>query len=154
MRKSLPRALAIVSLGVVLGLAGNRFSPRGIPLITPPKQAPELGAFIPIDKAKELWGSGSAVFLDAREPADYEAGHIASALNLPALSFERHFGDIAPMLTPESQVVVYCDGTECELSHRLADSLRQLGFTNVQILFNGWTTWRQAGLPTQQGGNK
>ena len=154
MSKTLPRALAIVSLGVVLGLAGNRFSPRGIPLIAPPKKAPESGAFIPIDKARELWGSGVALFLDAREPADYEAGHIASALNLPALSFERHFGDIAPMLTPESPVVVYCDGTECELSHHLADNLRQLGYTNVQILSNGWTTWRQAGLPTQQGGKK
>jgi rhodanese-related sulfurtransferase len=154
MRKTLLRALAIVSLGVALGFTGNRLSPRGLPLITPPKEAPKADAFMPLERAKELWNSGIAVFLDAREPADYEAGHIANALNLPALSFERHFGEIVPMLTPASQVVVYCDGKECELSHRLADSLRQLGYTNAHILFNGWTMWRQAGLPTEQGGRK
>jgi rhodanese-related sulfurtransferase len=154
MRKTLFRAVAIVSLGVALGLTGNRLSPRGLPLITPPKEAPKADAFLPLERAKEIWSSGVAVFLDAREPADYEAGHIANALNLPALSFERHFGEIAPMLTPASQVVVYCDGKECELSHRLADSLHQLGYTNTHILFNGWTTWRQAGLPTEQGGRK
>jgi 3-mercaptopyruvate sulfurtransferase SseA len=55
------------------------------------------------------------------------------------------------MLTPESQVVVYCDGKECELSHRLADSLRQVGYTNVHMLFNGWTVWKESGFPIEQG---
>ena len=54
--------------------------------------------------------------------------------------------------TPESPLVLYCDGTECELSHRLRESLRQLGYTNTHLLFNGLTAWRQAGLPTTQGG--
>src|SRR6187200_1669774 len=114
MSKLLPRALAIVLLGVGLGLVGNQVSPRGIPLIAPPKQAPKADEFIPLEKAKELWGNGAAMFLDAREEADYAAGHIGNALNLPALSFERHLGEVAPMLTPESQLVVYCDGKECE----------------------------------------
>jgi hypothetical protein len=29
----------------------------------------------------------------------------------------RHFGEIAPMLTRELPLVLYCDGPECELSH-------------------------------------
>ena len=145
--------LVIVALGVVLGLAGNQLSPRGIPLIAPQKIS-KAEEFIALDKAKELWGNGTALFIDARESADYEAGHIGNALNLPALSFERHFGAIAPMLSPESQIVLYCDGKECDLSHRLAESLRQRGFANVRILFNGWTAWRQAGFPTEQGGSK
>ena len=105
-----------------------------------------------LEQAKLFWQSGNALFLDAREPADYAAGHIASALNLPAQSFERHFGEIAPLLTPESRLILYCDGTECELSHRVRGNLRQLGYTNTHLLFNGWTTWRQAGLPTALGG--
>jgi rhodanese-related sulfurtransferase len=152
-KTSLPSVLAIASLGAALGLAGNHFSPRGIPLMTPPERISKAEEFIALDKAKELWSHGTALFVDAREPADYAVGHIGNALNLPALSFERHFGAIAPMLTPESQIVVYCDGKECDLSHRLAESLRQRGFTNTHILFNGWTAWRQAGWPTQQGGH-
>lgn len=153
-RTWLSQALGIVVLGAGLGLAGNQISPRGLPLITPPKPAPQAKDFITLDQAKQLWHSGTAFFLDAREPADYAAGHVGNALNLPSQSFATHFSEIAPMLTPESPLVLYCDGLECEQSHRLRESLRQLGYTNTHLLFNGWTVWRQAGLPTALGGPK
>lgn len=152
LRASLPPALGIVLLGAGLGLAANQISPRGLPLITPPKPILKAEAFIALAQAKQLWHGGAVFFLDAREPADYAAGHIGNALNLPAQSFTRHFGDIAPMLTRESSLILYCDGPKCELSHRLRDSLRQLGYTNTHLLFNGMTAWRQAGLPTTMGG--
>jgi rhodanese-related sulfurtransferase len=153
-RTSLPQALGIVLLGAGLGLAGNQISPRGLPLITPPKPASAAEEFIALDQAKQLWLNGTTLFLDAREPADYAAGHIGNALNLPVQSFAQHFGEIAPMLTPESLLVLYCDGPKCELSHRLRESLRQLGYTNSHLLFNGLTSWRKAGLPTTLGGEK
>jgi rhodanese-related sulfurtransferase len=151
LRASLGQALGIVLFGIAAGLAGNLISPHGLPLIPPPKQTPKAEAFIALDQAKQLWHMGAAFFLDAREPADYAAGHIGNALNLPAQSFALHFGEIAPMLTPESPLVLYCDGQECDLSHRLAELLRQQGYTNLHILSNGWTAWRLAGLPTTPG---
>jgi rhodanese-related sulfurtransferase len=155
MMKELLRSIAvIVFLGAVLGFAGNQLSPRGIPLIAPAKAIPRAEEYIALDKAKELWGNGVALFLDAREPADYDAGHIGNALNLPAQSFERHFSAIAPMLSPDSEMVLYCDGKECDLSHWLAESLRQQGFTNTHILHNGWTAWSQSGWPTGRGGRE
>ena len=149
-----PRALGIVLLGAGLGLAVNQFSARGIPLVAPPKPAAAMEAFIPLDQAKQLWNQGTAFFLDAREPGDYAAGHIGNAFNLPAQSFAQHFGELAPLLAPESLLVLYCDGRECELSHRLRESLRPLGYTNTHLLFNGWTAWRKAGLPTATGGGQ
>lgn len=146
------QGLAIVLLGTAAGLAGNQLSPRGLPLLTPPKPAHQADDFITLEQAKLLWHGGTAFFLDAREPADYAAGHIGTAHNLPVQAFARHFGELAPMLTPESVLVLYCDGLECDLSHRLRASLRQLGYTNTHLLFNGWTAWRQAGLPTAMGG--
>jgi rhodanese-related sulfurtransferase len=154
MRNSIRRALLLVLTGALLGVVGNLISPKGIPFITPPKKVVKADEYLPMEKAKALWETGVAVFLDAREPDDYAAGHIGNALNLPALSFEKRFGEIAPLLTPETQIVVYCDGKECELSHRLADHLRELGQQNVHILFNGWTAWKQAGLPTEQKGGR
>jgi rhodanese-related sulfurtransferase len=150
-KPSLLRGLIIILLGTGLGFAANQISPRGIPLITPPNQ-PALGEIIDLNHARALWQNGTVLFLDARQPDDYAAGHIGNALNLPALSFDQHFGEIAPLLTPHSELVLYCDGTECDLSHRLADNLRQLGYTNLHILFNGWTVWNQAGLPVTRGG--
>ena len=144
MNRTLQQASVIVLLGVGLGLVGNQASPRGLPLITPPKAAAPADEFIALSEAKELWRGGAVLFLDAREPADYAAGHIGNALNLPAQSFEQHFGAIAPMLTPESRLILYCDGKECELSHRLRASLGQLGHTNAQLLLNGWTVDRKS----------
>ena len=151
---TLPRALGIVLFGSGIGLAGNQISPRGLPLITPLKPVQKAESFLSLDRAKQLWRSGAAVFLDAREPADYAAGHIGNALSLPAQSFAQHFGEIEPMLTPATELVLYCDGPECELSHRLRASLRQLGYTNTHLLLNGWTVWRQAGLPISAGGRQ
>lgn len=143
---TLLQSLVILLVGAALGLAANAVSPRGLPLLAPePAAAPE--EFIPLKRAKELWHDGRTLFLDAREPEDYAAGHIGNALNLPAQSFAQHFGEIAPLLTPASVLVLYCDGNECELSHRLRESLRPLGYTNTYLLFNGWSAWRQAGLP-------
>ena len=152
LRASLPPALGILLLGIGAGLAGNYISPRGLPLIAPPVRPSQAGELIPLDQARRLWLGGTVLFLDARDPADYAAGHVGNALNLPAQDFAQRFGEIAPMLTPASELILYCDGMECELSHRLAESLRQQGQTNLHILLNGWTVWRLAGLPTAKGG--
>ncbi len=149
MAQVVQRAALIVLLGAALGLLSNSISPKGIPLITPPKRVPKAEEFLPLDKAHELWQSGSAVFFDARKEEDFDAGHILNALNLPAEEFEQQYPKVAPMLTPESPIVVYCDGTECELSHHLADQLRPQGYTNIHILYNGWTAWRTAGFPVE-----
>jgi rhodanese-related sulfurtransferase len=149
MKKSLIRASLIVLLGIGAGLGANQISLRRLPLITPAKAAP--AEFIALEQAKLIWQGGAAFFLDAREPADYAAGHIGNAFNLPAQSFTQHFGRIAPMLTPESELILYCDGKDCDLSHRLAATLRQHGYTNIHILFNGWTEWREARLPITPG---
>jgi len=154
MRRILQQTSVILLLGVALGLVGNQASPRGIPLITPAKKASNADRFIALEKAEKLWHTGATLFLDAREPADYAEGHIGNALNLPAQSFEQHFGEIAPMVSPESSMVLYCDGKDCDLSHRLQESLRQLGYTNTHLLFDGWTTWREAGLPTARKGQQ
>lgn len=151
---TITRALTIVLFGVGVGLAANQFSPRGLPLVAPPKQTHGARAFIGLDQAAQLWLTGAALFLDARDPSDYAAGHIGNALNLPAQSFAQSFGEVAPVLTPSSELVLYCDGKECELSHHLAVSLRQAGYTNLHLLQNGWSAWRQAGLPTARGGGK
>src|SRR5262245_46805872 len=151
MWRALRQAFLIVIIGAALGLLANSVSPRRIPLIPPPKAPPTPEGIVTLEQARSLWSTGTAFFLDARAPADYEAGHIAQAFNLPFESFADHFPPLAAMLTPVTPLVVYCDGVECELSQRLADQLRQLGYRDIRLLENGWTVWRKAGLPTEQG---
>ena len=154
MWRTLIRALVIVGVGLTLGLAANTVSPKRIPFIRPPPKAPQPGEMLTLEEAKAIWEGNAAFFLDARAPADYEAGHIANAFNLPAEAFDEHFPQVAPMLSTERAIVVYCDGEECDLSHHLVDKLRERNFRNVRILRNGWTVWRTAGLPTLTGSQK
>ena len=113
-----------------LGLLANAISPRGLALRTPPLE--HRGEHL-AGRSGGAWSNGIAIYLDAREPQDYAAGHIGNAFNLPALNFEAHFGKVAPLLTPTSRIVVYCDGTQCDLSHRVSERLQQMGFTNVRF---------------------
>ena len=94
--------------------------------------------------------SGTVLFLDARMPLAYAAGHIPSALNVPVDAFEENYVKVVSLLDSHAPIIAYCDGSECEQSQRLKDRLLQLGYTDVRILPNGWTTWHQAGLPTER----
>src|SRR5579862_40843 len=146
MWRTLQRALLIVLAGAVVGLAANAISPRRIPYITPPKAAPQAQDTVTLKEAQELWAGGSAFFLDARALSDYTAGHIAGAWSLPVEEFDDHYSQIARMLAPDSAIIVYCDGLECDLSHRLMAKLREFGYHNVRLIVNGWTVWHTAGL--------
>jgi rhodanese-related sulfurtransferase len=151
MRATLQRALLIVVAGVLCGLAANAISPRRLPYRTPPKPVLPAADTIALTNAVQLWQSGAGLFLDARAPADYAAGHIPFAHNLPVEGFDARYPAIAPMLSPALPLVLYCDGVECELSHQLLAKLRPLGFTNAHVLVNGMSVWRAAKLPVNQG---
>jgi rhodanese-related sulfurtransferase len=151
MWRTVQRSLVIVVASAALGLAVNAVSPRRIPYITPPPKQHAESEFIPLADAYERWRSGSVLFLDAREPADYQAGHIPNAFSLPADAFNDHFPNVAPYLTPDSLIICYCDGEACDLSHRLAAMLQLQGFKNTRVLKNAWTAWRTAGYPTNTG---
>lgn len=143
--------MLIVLVGVALGVAANVVSPKRIPWITPPKVEPAPSEYIPLEDAVQLWKSSAGIFLDARAPADYAAGHIAGAHSLPAEAFNEHIAGIGAYLTPESKIIVYCDGEDCDLSHDVLKQLRGMQFTNVHILRNGMTVWRGAKLAIQTG---
>ncbi len=151
MWRTLQRSAVILVTGAALGLAANGLSPRRIPLLTPPPAQIAEEEFIPLTEAHDLWSRGSAFFLDARAPADYEAGHIPNAFNLPAEEFDEHYSQVAAFLTTNSSIVCYCDGLQCDLSHELQKMLRDRGYSNVHILKNGWTEWTKAGYVTTKG---
>ena len=152
MRRAFLQAVILVLVSAAMGLLVNAVSPKGIPIIQPPKPQLHERDKISLAGAKELWDSGAAFFLDARAPADYAAGHIALARSLPVEQFDQYFPKTAAMLSPDSEIVVYCDGEQCDLSHSLMTLLRERAkYSHVRVLLNGWTVWRQAKLPAKTG---
>ncbi len=142
----------ILLISVVTALSVNALRKEGRLALTggpPPPASDELR--ISMDRAQELFRQGAAVFLDARPRRDYLRGHIRGALSLPWQEVDDRIADVAERLTDDRVIITYCDGQQCTLSHHLARYLKDMGFSRVRVLPNGWTRWRQSGLPVAQG---
>ena len=104
-----------------------------------------------IEEAVRLFEEGAALFVDARSEADYRAGHIKGAVNIPDLDFENHIGSFLEKTAAETVLITYCEGNACTLSTSLAEKLSLAGFESVFHLKNGWGQWKERGLPIASG---
>ena len=142
---------AILLVSVVLGVGANYLRSDRLPLMATEKTPAANGDFISLGEAGRMFAKGTALFIDARPAADYQKGHIAGAISLPWQAVERRFADIGADLPVDKPIITYCDGANCSLSDHLAGFLREMGFARVRVLKNGWSLWRQHGLPVESG---
>ncbi|HVZ80131.1 MAG TPA: rhodanese-like domain-containing protein [bacterium] len=95
---------------------------------------------------------GTAVFLDARKPEEYQEGHIPGALNFYGNELDLFAPRVMPQLPDKAkEIVAYCHGGDCDLSLQVAETLRAQGYTNVKVFQDGWPAWTKAGYPAKQG---
>jgi rhodanese-related sulfurtransferase len=159
------RMLVIILAGSAIGVIYNAFSPSGITLKgnwSPKTTSDSLivpygyvegqdPAAISLDYAMMKFQSRNTVFLDARYPEDFKAGHIKGAINFPYEEFEQYSSQVLPHLPQNQEIIAYCDGTECETSLLLARELVDLGYRNIKVFFGGWQEWQNAGLSVETG---
>ena len=86
-------------------------------------------------------------FVDVREDNEYEQDHAAGAIHLGKGVIERDVETVIP--NKQEPIVLYCGGGY--RSVLAADSLRQMGYTNVISMDGGITAWRGAGYPIEKG---
>ncbi len=103
---------------------------------------------IKIDLAYKLFKQG-VKFIDARMPNEYEAGHIKGAYNIPFDGDER-YRDILNNFSKDEIIVVYCGGTDCDLSIYLGNEIFEKGFKRVYVFFGGWNEWLENNYPTSK----
>ncbi len=148
------QSVLILLIAAALSLSVNHFRQGGLPLVKSPK-AGSSGSktagepLISIEAARALFLTNGAVFIDARPAEVYRAGHIRGALNLPAGNLEQSFSALMAQVPPDSLIIAYCDGESCTLGEELALELSARGWSNVEVLVNGWSVWQDAGLPTE-----
>lgn len=108
------------------------------------KATPEMTS---VDVAKAALDKGARLaFLDARAPSDYVREHIAGAVSVP-------FYDPAPYfdkLPKDAWLVCYCACPHAE-SGKLAQKLREQGFSKVTVLDEGMRVWKDRGYPMAAG---
>lgn len=99
------------------------------------------------DVRARLASGDKFVLVDVREEGEYAAGHAAGAVHIGKGVIER---DIETMLPDKAQpVVLYCGGGY--RSVLAAESLGQMGYTNVVSMDGGIKAWRAAGYPIEKG---
>lgn len=102
---------------------------------------------ITIEQAYALFNR-DVKFVDARDEADYLAGHITNSINIPFDDFDNHKQKLE-LLSKEKPMVIYCGGTDCDLSHLLANLLFEKGYKQVYVFFGGWFDWLSANYPVE-----
>lgn len=85
--------------------------------------------------------SGGATLLDVRTPAEFGAGHLEGARNIPVQDLARRLDEVGPR---EKPVVVYChSGARAALAAR---TLRAAGFREV-VNLGPMAAWSLAAAP-------
>ena len=80
--------------------------------------------------------------IDARRPEAYAEGYIADAKNIYGGEVQGNIPMILEMVPRDRIILIYCDGgDECELSHHVADVLKQFGYGPMFIYKGGWNEW-------------
>jgi len=155
--RSIRQLSVIVLAAVALALISNHFRSSPLPLEGDWSQDARLISptgrqmAISLDEAKILHQSGGAVFMDARPLEEFTQGHIQGAISLPWHEAEQRVMGVTADLASDAVIITYCDGDTCDLSKDLALFLENLGFSKVRVLVNGWTVWRNAGMPVETG---
>jgi rhodanese-related sulfurtransferase len=96
-------------------------------------------------EAVRLVNREKAILIDVSEPAEYAAGHVAGARNVPLATLESAKNLPTNKALP---LVVVC--TTGARALRAAGILRKLGFTNACVLSGGLAKWREANLPVEK----
>lgn len=90
--------------------------------------------------------AGGVWVLDVRPGAEYDAGHLAGAVNIPLAELAGRLDEVPP----GADVVAYCRGAFCVMAHEAVRLLTAHGY-RARRVEDGALEWRIAGL-LQQGG--
>lgn len=114
----------------------------------------------PVQKAEVLalyndpeYQAGMVLFIDARDDAAFEAGHIPGAHQLDYYRPEKHLPTVLPLTQIAREIVLYCNGGDCEDSEFAAGLLRDAGVSpeKIKVYVGGFTEWKTNNLPVEMG---
>lgn len=81
------------------------------------------------------------IIIDARNPENYAKDRIGNAINIFPYGDEQQMMNAIFSLPADKKLLVYCDGGNCDSSHKLAELLIALGYKKVFIYTGGWEEW-------------
>lgn len=110
-------------------------------LLADSEQQPGRLEGISREELRQRLQEGGMTLLDVRSPQEFALGHLPGAINIPVEELEQRLAE----LPAGQELVAYCRGPYCVLSHNAAALLRAKGF-RVRRLDDGFVDWQDAGL--------
>jgi rhodanese-related sulfurtransferase len=146
-------AIAFASVGIVKNLVST------VPLLwlyCPPEEIVIEGVRVPLIDEREAMRflhEPETVFVDARNCSDVAKSKVIGALCLPPDDIERRFPLVEQLIQPDSRVILYCYGPECDMAERVARFLASMGYRNMMIMSSGFAAWQRAKYPLESSEN-
>lgn len=136
-----------------LGYKNVKVFPGGYPEWVAKGNYPAIG----LETVKDMITKGETFLLvDSRPLVKFLEGSIPSAISIPDSAFDKKTG-LLPA-DKATQLVFFCGGYACPLSHSSAKKALALGYSNVKVFEAGEPAWTKAygaaggGLKVQTGG--
>lgn len=101
------------------------------------------GAKVTSLQATQLINQGKTLIVDVREPAQYAAGHLRDARNIPLKELPNRMGELEKFKS--RPVIVVCQSGAA--SAKAVAQLRKAGFAEAVSLNGGIAAWQTQGLP-------
>lgn len=101
-------------------------------------------ATVSVDYMKsQIARNADMTVIDSRpKRTKYDRGHLPGAISIPDSQFDK-MTDQLPA-NKDAQLVFYCGGFKCRLSHKSAAKAMELGYTNVKVFAAGYPAWTKA----------
>ncbi|MBI4985174.1 MAG: rhodanese-like domain-containing protein, partial [Rhodocyclales bacterium] len=81
------------------------------------------------------------MIIDSRPAArQYDPGHILGAVNIPDSQFDKQLDKLPA--DKATQLLFYCGGVDCMLSHNSAAKAEKLGYANIKVYADGMPDWK------------
>ncbi|HMQ70334.1 MAG TPA: rhodanese-like domain-containing protein [Ignavibacteria bacterium] len=174
MKKTFREVTVILVASVVIGIIANAVSSKGVPFIRDDSERfavdtstvnieeikikrgklNKAGYYnpvnIPVEAAKMLYDEG-VLFVDGRDAAEFQAGHITGALNIDYKTFKdmtvEEKKQVMKDIKTEQLIVSYCGSDSCEISIDNAYEMAKAGYNDVKIFLGGYKEWNNLGYP-------
>lgn len=101
---------------------------------------------VPLPRLLERIRSGEVTVVDVRPEAEFQAGHVPGALNIPLEELESRL----EQLDSDREIIAYCRGPYCVLAYDAVHRLRERGF-RARRMEDGYPEWKVAGMPVESG---
>ena len=117
----------------------------GSMLMWPVIQGAKLAGLDPAG-AVQLINREKAVVVDVCEPAEFAAGHVGGAKNIPLADLEKKLA--AAVKNKSVPLILVCQSGA--RSNRAVAIAKNLGYEQVQSMGGGMASWKAANLPVEK----